>query len=149
MAHEGGHKNFPSEDEDLRKDFMDMREIMKFLLEERNARLQGESSNPLKGKGDSGDKNPKGNGGNGDTPPPSPPYSSSSTISQPPPNSPKGHGKIPSQIPLLKVDIKFEFPMYNAEVNAEKLDNFIRQIEVYYRIQRIQDENSSCFFEIG
>jgi hypothetical protein len=52
MAHEEGHENFPSEDEDLRKDFMDMREIMKVLLEERNARLQGESSNPSKDKGD-------------------------------------------------------------------------------------------------
>jgi hypothetical protein len=74
-------------------------------------------------RGISGDKTPKGNGGNGDTPPPSPPYSSSSTSSQPPPNSPRGHGKISLQIPLLKLDIKFELPMYNGEVNVEKLDN--------------------------
>jgi hypothetical protein len=46
-----------------------------------------------------------------------------STISQPPPNSPKEHGKIPPQTPFLKLDIKFEFPMYNGEVNDEKLDN--------------------------
>jgi hypothetical protein len=28
--------------------------------------------------------------------------------------------------------------MYNGEINAEKLDNWIRQIEVYCRIQRIK-----------
>jgi hypothetical protein len=115
---------------------------MKLLLEKRNARLQGESSNPSKDKGDSGDKTPKGNGGNGDIPPPSPPSSTSSSISQPPPNSPKGHGKIPPQIPLLKLDIKFELLVYNGEVNAEKLDNWIRHIEVYCRIQRIQDDET-------
>jgi hypothetical protein len=142
MAHVESHENLPSEDEDFRKAFMDMTEMVKILFEERNARLQGESSNPSKDKGDSGDKTPKGNGGNGDTPPPSPPSSTSSTISQPPPNSPKGHGKIPPQIPLLKLDIKFELPMYNGEVNAEKLDNWIRQIEVYCRIQRIQDDET-------
>ena len=97
--------------------------MVKVLFEERNARLQGESSNPPRGNEDSGDKTPKGNRGNGDTPPPSPPSSTSSTISQPPPNSPKEHGKIPPQTPLLKLDIKFELPMYNGQVNAEKLDN--------------------------
>jgi hypothetical protein len=115
-----------------------MTEMVKVLFEERNARLQGESSNPPKGNGDSGDKTPKGNGRNGDTPPRSTPYSTSSTISQPPPNSPKEHGKIPLQTPLLKLDIKFELPMYNGEVNFEKLDNWIRQIEVYCSIQRIK-----------
>jgi hypothetical protein len=142
MAHEESHENIPTEDENLIKDFMDMREMMKVLMEERNARLQGEGSNPSKNKGDNGDKTPKGNGGNGDTPPPSPPSSSSSTNSQPLPNSPKGHGKIPPQISLLKLDIKFELSMYNGEVNAEKLDNWIRQIEVYCRIQIIQDDET-------
>jgi hypothetical protein len=46
------------------------------------------------------------------------------------------------QTPFLKVDIKFELPMYNGEVNAEKLDNWIRQIEVYCRIQRIKDDET-------
>jgi hypothetical protein len=142
MAHEESHENIPTEDEDLRKAFMEMREMMKVLMEERNTRLQGEGSNPSKNKGDSGDKTPKGNGGNGASPPPSPPSSSSSTSSQPLPNSPKGHGKTPPQIPLLKLDIKFELPMYNGEVNAEKLDNWIRQIEVYCRIQKIQDDET-------
>jgi hypothetical protein len=142
MAHEESHEILPSKDEAFRKAFMDMTEMVKVLFEERNAIFQGERSNPSKGKGDSGDKNPKGNGGNGDTPPPSPPSSTSSTISQPTPNSPKGHGKIPPQTPLLKLDIKFELPLYNGEVNVEKLDNWIRQIEVYCRIQRIQDDET-------
>jgi hypothetical protein len=106
------------------------------------ARLQGEGPNPSKNKGDSGDKTPKGNGGNGASPPPSPPSFSSSTSSQHLPNSPKGRGKIPLQIPLLKLDIKFELPMYNGEVNSKKLDNWIRQIEVYCRIQKIQDDET-------
>jgi hypothetical protein len=33
-------------------------------------------------------------------------------------------------------------PLYNGEVNAEKLDNWIRQIEVYSRIQKIQDDET-------
>jgi hypothetical protein len=132
MAHEESHEHVPAEDEDLRKAVMEMREMMKILME-RNTKSQGEGSNPSNHKGDSGDKTPNGNGGNGASPPPSPPSSSSSsssssstTNSRPLPNSPKGHGKTPSQIPSLKLDIKFELPMYNGEVNAEKLDNWIR-----------------------
>jgi hypothetical protein len=142
MAHEESHERVPAEDEDLRKVVMEMREMMKILME-RNAELQGEGSNPSKHKGDSGDKTPNGNGGNGASPPPSPPSSSSSsTNSRPLPNSPKGHGKTLSQIPSLKLDIKFELPIYNGEVNAEKLDNWIHQIEVYCRIQKIQDDET-------
>jgi hypothetical protein len=124
MAHEESHEHIPTKDEDLRKAFMEVREMMKLLMEERNTRFQGECSNPSKHKGDSGDKTPNKNGGNGASPPPSPPSSSSSsTSSRTLPNYQKGHGKTPSQIPLLKLDIKFELPMYNGEVNAEKLDN--------------------------
>jgi hypothetical protein len=124
MAHEESHEHVPAEDEDLRKDVMEMREMMKILIES-NARLQGEGSNPAKHKGDSGNKTPNGNGGNGASPPPSSSSSSSSssTNSRHLPNTPKGHGKTPSQIPSLKLDSKFELPIYNGEVNAEKLDN--------------------------
>ena len=108
----------------------DMTDMVKFLYEERNSRLQGERSNPPKGDGGNGDQPPKGNGGNGDKPPITPPFSSpssspssssTSTPSQTPPHSPKGHGKTP----FLKLDIKFELPMYNGEVNHEKLDNWV------------------------
>jgi hypothetical protein len=51
MAHEESHEHIHIEDEDLRKDFMEMREMMKLLMEERNTRLQGEGSNPFKAQG--------------------------------------------------------------------------------------------------
>jgi hypothetical protein len=38
-------------------------------------------------------------------------------------------------MPLLKLDVKFELPIYDGEVNAEKIDNWIRQMEVYYSVQ--------------
>jgi hypothetical protein len=70
MVHEEIHETLPSEDEAFRKYFYDMTEMVNILFEERNEILQGESSNPPNGNGESGDKNPKGNGGNGDSPPP-------------------------------------------------------------------------------
>jgi hypothetical protein len=69
MASEESHEIPTSEDETFRKSFYDMTEMVKVLFEERNSRLQGEISNPPRGNEDSGDKNPKGNGGNDDTPP--------------------------------------------------------------------------------
>ena len=42
---------------------------------------------------------------------------------------------------LLKLDVKFDLPMYNGEVNAEKLDNWIRKLEVYCRIQNLQEDD--------
>jgi hypothetical protein len=145
MAHAESHECVPAENEDLREAIMELREIMKILME-RNILSQGEGSNPSMHKGGSGDKTPGRNGGDGAPPPPSPPSysssSSSSTSSKHLLNSPKGHGKTPSQIPTLKLDIKFELPIYNGEVNAEKLDNWVRQIEVYCRIQKIQDDET-------
>jgi hypothetical protein len=29
-------------------------------------------------------------------------------------------------MPLLKLDVKFELPMYDGEFNAERLDNWVR-----------------------
>ena len=80
MAHEEIHETLTSKDETFRKYFYDMKKTVKVLLEKRNERLQGEISNPPRGNEDSRDKNPKVNGGNGDTPPPSPLSSTSSTI---------------------------------------------------------------------
>jgi hypothetical protein len=145
MARAESHERVPAKNEDLREAVMELRDMMKILMEQ-NIMSQGEGSNPSMHKGGDGDKTPGGNGGNGASPPPSPPpsssSSSSSTISKHLPNSPKGHGKTPSQIPSLNLDIKFELPIYNGEVNAEKLDNWIRQIEVYSRIQKIQDDET-------
>jgi hypothetical protein len=43
-------------------------------------------------------------------------------------------------MPLLKLDVKFELPMYDGEVNAERLDNWVKQMEVYCSVQQIKDE---------
>ena len=43
-------------------------------------------------------------------------------------------------MPLLKLDVKFEFPMYDGEVNAERLDNWVKKMEVYCSVQQIKDE---------
>ena len=44
--------------------------------------------------------------------------------------------------PFLKLDVKFEMLMFNGEVNVEKLDNWIRKLEVYLRIQNFHDDDT-------
>jgi hypothetical protein len=142
MAHADDHERVPDEDEDLRQAVIELRNMMKILLE-RNIMSPGEGSNPSMNNEGGGDKNPGRDGGNGASPPPSPPpSSSSSSSSSSSKHLPERNGKTPLQIPSLKLDIKFELPVYNGEVNAEKLDNWIRQIEVYSRIQKIQDDET-------
>ena len=46
------------------------------------------------------------------------------------------------KIPFLKLYVKFELLMFNGDVNAEKLDNWIRQLEVYLRIQNLHDDDT-------
>lgn len=42
----------------------------------------------------------------------------------------------------MKLEVKFDLLTFIGEVNAEKLDHWIKQIEVYCRIQRIvRDED--------
>ena len=41
------------------------------------------------------------------------------------------------KIPLLKLDIKYNLPMFNGENDAKKLDGWVRKIEVYCRIQKL------------
>lgn len=90
----------------------------------------------------------KGVGGGSDPPePPSPSSSSSSSSSSSPSSStsaPKKKQPVQSESnsPLLKLDVKFELPTYNGEVDAEKLDNWIKQVEVYCRIQKFTDDAS-------
>ncbi|KAH9306833.1 hypothetical protein KI387_011237, partial [Taxus chinensis] len=40
------------------------------------------------------------------------------------------------------LDIKFELPMYTRELNVEKLDNWVKKIEVYCRVQKIVDDEA-------
>ena len=53
-----------------------------------------------------------------------------------PPNSPM-HNKKAS---LIKLDVKFSLPIYDGELNAEKLDNWTRQIDVYCRVKNIDSD---------
>ena len=63
---------------------------------------------------------------------PSSPSSSSSKSSSTASSNPKKQPeKAKSHLPCLKLDIKFELPTYNGELNVEKLDDWIKQIEVY------------------
>ncbi len=41
---------------------------------------------------------------------------------------------------MIKLGVKFDLPIYDGELNAEKLDNWIRQIDVYCRVQNINSE---------
>ena len=34
-------------------------------------------------------------------------------------------------MPYFKLDVKFELSIYNGDLDAEKLDNWIKQLEVY------------------
>jgi hypothetical protein len=78
--------------------------------------------------------------------PPSSPSSSSSTSSASSHSTThtiqKHTHKHNSDMPLLNLDVKFDFPLYDGELNAQKLYNWIRQIEVYCRIQKIIDEET-------
>ena len=106
-----------------------MTEMVRILYQERNDRLVGEGSKHQKGDGSSGgkksdEKSKKGHGGNGD--PPSPSSSSSSTSSYSTLVNQSHKSKTTNKSPFLKLDVKFELPMFNGEVNAKKLDNWIR-----------------------
>jgi len=97
--------------------------------------MVGESSKPPHGKGSSEDKidekkDSKRNGVNLLTSPPSssssPSHMSSSSTTTTATNH--SHSKTPKgRTALLKLDIKFELPIYNGEVSAKTLDNWIRQ----------------------
>jgi hypothetical protein len=60
------------------------------------------------------------------SPPSSPPSSPSSSSSSPKSNAKKHVHKNNNEMPFLKLDVKFELPIYDGEVNAEKLENWIR-----------------------
>jgi hypothetical protein len=111
----------------IRKDFLDMKAMVEELYREQ--RKNGEGPSQVKDEEGGGD------------PPQTPPPSTSSS----PPTSPYQKGKpenIDSKLPLLKLDVKFDFLMYNGNLDAKKIDNWIKQIELYCRIQRIVDEGT-------
>ena len=43
---------------------------------------------------------------------------------------------------MIKLDVKLDLPIYDGELNADKLDNWIRQIDVYCKVQSIDSDIS-------
>jgi len=41
---------------------------------------------------------------------------------------------------LIKLDVKLDLPIYDGELNAKKIDIWIRQIDVYFRVQNVDSE---------
>jgi hypothetical protein len=72
--------------------------------------------------------------------PPSSPSTSSSSSSSSKSTARKHSHKHKQEMYLLKLDVKFELPMYDGEVNAKRLDNWVRRMEVYCSVQQIKDE---------
>jgi hypothetical protein len=80
-------------------------------------------------------------GARGDPPePPSSPSSSSSSSSENAYHSHHSSHKDSFKKPLLKLDVKFALPMFNGDANPEKIDNWIRHVEVYCRVQQIDED---------
>jgi hypothetical protein len=73
MAHAEDHERVPDEEADFRQTIIQMRDMMKVIMEW-TMMSQGEGSNPSMHKGGGGDKTPGRDGGNGASPPPSPPH---------------------------------------------------------------------------
>ena len=117
MASKQGHSH---DEKEFQKTFFAMSKMMKVLYEDclEWKRLNlGEYS---KVKSEEGEDPPQI--------PPSPPYPSSpsSSSSSSKSNAKKHVHKHKNEMPLLKIDVKFELPMYNGKVNAEILDNWVR-----------------------
>jgi hypothetical protein len=83
------------------------------------------------------DDNASVNQGAGGDPlePRSSPSSSSSSSSKHSHHSQHSSHKASFKKPLLKLDVKLALPMFNGDANPENLDNWIRQVEVYCRVQ--------------
>ena len=60
------------------------------------------------------------------SPPSSPSTSSSSSSSSSKSTTRKHSHKHKNEMPLLKLDVKFELPMYDGEFNADRLHNWVR-----------------------
>jgi hypothetical protein len=112
-----------SQDEkEFQKTFLAMSEMVKVLyedyLEQKRPNL-GESS---KGKIEEEEDPPW----IPPSPPSSPPSSPSSSSSSSKSNAKKHVHKHKNEMSLLKLDVKFELPIYDGEINAEKLVNWVK-----------------------
>ena len=105
--------------------FMSMEAMMEILLDERAERKKKEEGSSSRDAEVKPKEKGKGVGGDGDPPYANQTFSSSHT----------SHSNNASHnMPYFKLDVKFELPIYNGDVDAEKLDNWIKQLEVYCRV---------------
>lgn len=120
-----------------------MRVALEMLLKEREECMKLEEDNALKQEYHGDCKGKKKQPGGGDEPPKSPLSTPSSPTSYPSSthslssNPFKGVNK-----PKIKLDVKFELPKYCDELDVEKLDDWIQQVEVYCRVQNLFDDAS-------
>ena len=131
--------------EAFQRSFVELKALVNILLQERHER-QLRKANKAKKKEEekSSSKDAKGKGVGGGSDPPEPPSPSSATSSSSSSSSSSlsnsSKKKHSMKTPLLKLDVKFDLPIYNGELDAEKLDNWLKQIEVYCRVQNILDD---------
>jgi hypothetical protein len=114
MASEEG---ISQDEKEFWKTFLAMSEMVKVLYEdflERKRPVLGDFS---KGKSEEEEDHPQIPPSPPSTPPSSPSASSSSSSKS---SGKKNVHKNKHEMPLLKLDVKFELPIYDGEVNAEK-----------------------------
>ena len=131
MDSHGGEGNIETKDE-FKKAFYDLKMMVEELYRDcMEKKMIGSSGKDYKekGKGIGGGDNP--HGWDGDGPPESPSFpSSSSSHNSSSSSKPSQKPSLPLALtsPLLKLDVKFDLPIYNGELDAERLDNWIKQI---------------------
>ena len=94
---------------------MSMKSMMEILLNERAERKKREEGSSSKDAEVKKEEKGKGVGGDSDPPETNQTFSSSHT----------SHSNN-ANMPYFKLDVKFELPIYNGDLDAEKLDNWIK-----------------------
>ena len=122
--------------------FIEIFKILQAMVEEMYLEFKkGRGESTSTPKQDKGEKEPSlvappGGKGKAEKPPPSSPPPSPPSSSSPSPEKKK------KKTSLIKLDVKFYLPIYDGELNAEKLDNWIKQIDLYCRVQSIDSDRS-------
>lgn len=130
MEGKGGEEG--SEDKSIQKTLQNLETIVQVLVQEREDKMRRRAAHENKGKRLGGDHEPP------KTPPsPSSPSSPSSPFAT---HSESSSLFKSSHKPKIKLDVKFDLPKYCGELNAEKLDDWIQQVEVYCRVQNLLDD---------
>ena len=98
---------------------MSMKYVMEIMLDERAERKKKEEGSSSRDAEMKKEEKYKGVGGDGDPPETNQTFSSSHTSHS---------NNASSNMPYFKLDVKFELPIYNGDLDAEKLDNWIKHV---------------------